>query len=142
MAKKKNKNDEVLTQQAIEDEHRIRKAFVDKDWAEIKSANSWVIFKVMAEFVEGFEKLSKIVKKKSAIIMLSSSLNPHDVNRSKKYANVKKFLNKPLIAGALCFGDQVVVDSLVGDFGIDHLTAPDVRVVEVRALVDRHDAEK
>lgn len=60
MAKKKNKNDEVLTQQAIEDEHRIRKAFVDKDWAEIKSANSWVIFKVMAEFVEGFEKLSKI----------------------------------------------------------------------------------
>lgn len=60
MAKKKNKNEEMLTQQAIEDEHRIRKAFVDKDWAEIKSANSWVIFKVMAEFVEGFEKLSKI----------------------------------------------------------------------------------
>ena len=59
MAKKK-KIDGVLSQQAIEDEHRIRKAFVDKDWAEIKSANSWVIFKVMAEFVEGFEKLSKI----------------------------------------------------------------------------------
>jgi uncharacterized protein (TIGR00730 family) len=59
MAKKK-KVDGVLSQQAIEDEHRIRKAFVDKDWAEIKSANSWVIFKVMAEFVEGFEKLSKI----------------------------------------------------------------------------------
>ncbi len=60
MAKKKNKGDEVLTQQAIEDEHRIRKAFVDKDWAEIKSADSWAIFKVMSEFVEGFEKLSKI----------------------------------------------------------------------------------
>jgi uncharacterized protein (TIGR00730 family) len=59
MAKKK-KNDELLVKQAIEDEHRIRKAFVDKDWAEIKSADSWVIFKVMAEFVEGFEKLSKI----------------------------------------------------------------------------------
>jgi uncharacterized protein (TIGR00730 family) len=58
MAKKK-KSDE-LDRQAIEDEHRIRKAFVDKDWAEIKSADSWVIFKVMAEFVEGFEKLSKI----------------------------------------------------------------------------------
>jgi len=60
MAKKKNKADEVLTQQAIEDEHRIRKAFVDKDWAEIKSSDSWAIFKVMSEFVEGFEKLSKI----------------------------------------------------------------------------------
>ncbi|RTQ47212.1 TIGR00730 family Rossman fold protein [Hymenobacter gummosus] len=44
----------------LEDEHRIRKAFVDKDWNEIKIADSWQIFKVMAEFVEGFEKLSKI----------------------------------------------------------------------------------
>src|SRR5215207_7992710 len=59
MAKKK-KNNDVLAKQAIEDEHRIRKAFVDKDWAEIKSADSWVIFKVMSEFVEGFEKLAKI----------------------------------------------------------------------------------
>ncbi len=60
MAKKKSKNDEVLTNQTIEDEHRIRKAFVDKDWAEIKGANSWMIFKVMSEFVEGMDKLAKI----------------------------------------------------------------------------------
>lgn len=39
---------------------RIKKAFKDKDWNEIKSADSWVIFKVMSEFVEGFEKLAKI----------------------------------------------------------------------------------
>ncbi|SEU03284.1 LOG family protein [Hymenobacter actinosclerus] len=44
----------------VEDEQRIRKAFVDKDWNEIKIADSWQIFKVMAEFVEGFEKMSKI----------------------------------------------------------------------------------
>jgi len=43
-----------------EEEKRIRRAFKDKDWAEIKSADSWVIFKVMSEFVEGFEKLAKI----------------------------------------------------------------------------------
>jgi uncharacterized protein (TIGR00730 family) len=60
MAKKKNKTDDMLTQQAIEDEHRIRKAFVDKDWAEIKGSNSWMIFKVMSEFVEGMDKLAKI----------------------------------------------------------------------------------
>lgn len=42
------------------DEHKIRKAFKDKDWAEIKSSDSWVIFKVMSEFVQGFEKLAKI----------------------------------------------------------------------------------
>jgi len=44
----------------VDDEQRIRKAFVDKDWNEIKIADSWQIFKVMAEFVEGFEKMSKI----------------------------------------------------------------------------------
>ncbi|WP_375416386.1 TIGR00730 family Rossman fold protein [uncultured Hymenobacter sp.] len=43
-----------------EEKQRLRKAFVDKDWNEIKIADSWQIFKVMAEFVEGFEKLSKI----------------------------------------------------------------------------------
>ena len=31
-----------------------------KDWNEIKSNDSWAIFKIMAEFVEGYEKMSKI----------------------------------------------------------------------------------
>ena len=39
---------------------KINKAFKDKNWSEIKSNNSWQIFKIMSEFVEGFEKLSKI----------------------------------------------------------------------------------
>ncbi|MCX2745959.1 TIGR00730 family Rossman fold protein [Mangrovivirga sp. M17] len=43
-----------------EEEHRIVKAFKEKNWNEIKSTDSWVIFKVMSEFVEGFEKLAKI----------------------------------------------------------------------------------
>jgi uncharacterized protein (TIGR00730 family) len=42
------------------EEHRIRQAFKDRDWNEIKIADSWAIFKVMAEFVTGFEKLGKI----------------------------------------------------------------------------------
>jgi len=41
-------------------EEAIRKAFKERDWNEIKSSDSWVIFKVMSEFVNGFEKLSKI----------------------------------------------------------------------------------
>jgi hypothetical protein len=57
--KKKVKND-VVNQTQDEEEHRIRKAFKDKDWAEIKGANSWMIFKVMSEFVEGLDKLAKI----------------------------------------------------------------------------------
>jgi len=42
------------------EEDRIRKAFKERDWNEIKSSDSWAIFKVMSEFVEGFEKLAKI----------------------------------------------------------------------------------
>lgn len=42
------------------DEAMIREAFQDRNWNEIKSADSWVVFKVMAEFVEGFDRLAKI----------------------------------------------------------------------------------
>ncbi len=41
-------------------EDKIKQAFKDRDWNEIKTHDSWVIFKVMAEMVEGFEKLAKI----------------------------------------------------------------------------------
>jgi uncharacterized protein (TIGR00730 family) len=58
--KKKEKVNGTMINEAIDQEHKIRKAFKDKDWAEIKSSDSWVIFKVMSEFVEGFEKLAKI----------------------------------------------------------------------------------
>jgi uncharacterized protein (TIGR00730 family) len=42
------------------DEAKIRRAFTDKDWQEIKAQDTWQIFKIMAEFVEGFEKMSRI----------------------------------------------------------------------------------
>ncbi|MFC3879682.1 TIGR00730 family Rossman fold protein [Algoriphagus namhaensis] len=42
------------------EEDRIRRAFAEKNWNEIKSSDSWAIFKIMSEFVEGFEKLAKI----------------------------------------------------------------------------------
>ena len=41
-------------------EDKIIDAFKEKDNFEIKTTNSWQIFKIMAEFVEGFEKLGKI----------------------------------------------------------------------------------
>ena len=33
---------------------------IRKDWSEIKSNDSWSIFKIMSEFVEAFDRLSKI----------------------------------------------------------------------------------
>lgn len=41
-------------------EERIKKAFEKKNWPEIKVTDSWATFKIMAEFVEGFEKMSRI----------------------------------------------------------------------------------
>ncbi|MDY0078322.1 MAG: TIGR00730 family Rossman fold protein [Bacteroidales bacterium] len=43
-----------------QDERKIRKAFKSKNWNEIKTQDSWAVFKIMAEFVEGFEKLARI----------------------------------------------------------------------------------
>lgn len=48
------------------------------------------------QFLDEFEKLSPTAKKKCKIVMLTSSINPQDFNRSKKYSNVKLYLNKPL----------------------------------------------
>ena len=39
---------------------RIRKAFEVKDWNEIKASDSWQLFKIMSEFVDGFERMSQI----------------------------------------------------------------------------------
>lgn len=41
-------------------EARIRKAFEPKTWNDIKASDSWQIFKVMSEFVDGFDTMSKI----------------------------------------------------------------------------------
>ncbi len=44
----------------LKEEEKIKKAFVDHTWAEIRSEESWRIFKIMSEFVEGIDKMAKI----------------------------------------------------------------------------------
>ena len=41
-------------------DRKIREKLKQKTWNEIKTNDSWAIFKIMAEFVDGYEKLSKI----------------------------------------------------------------------------------
>lgn len=41
-------------------EEKLLRAFKDKDWNEIITHDTWQIFKIMSEFVEGFEKMSKV----------------------------------------------------------------------------------
>jgi uncharacterized protein (TIGR00730 family) len=50
MGKEKNMNNEEM----------VLSSFQQKNWHEIKSEDSWRIFKIMSEFVEGFEKMSRI----------------------------------------------------------------------------------
>jgi len=39
---------------------KTKEAFVHKTWNEIKTDDSWRVFKIMSEFVEGFEKLGRL----------------------------------------------------------------------------------
>jgi len=41
-------------------EEKIKHAFEQKDWNEIKTSDSWKVFKILSEFVEGFEKMARI----------------------------------------------------------------------------------
>ena len=44
----------------LNEDAKIRRAIEPKNWHEIKTHDSWQIFKIISEFVEGFETLSAI----------------------------------------------------------------------------------
>ncbi|AEV34340.1 TIGR00730 family protein [Owenweeksia hongkongensis DSM 17368] len=50
MSEKKHNSEENTTENPLD----------GKNWSEIKSNDSWAIFKIMSEFVNGYEKLAKI----------------------------------------------------------------------------------
>lgn len=41
-------------------DNKIADAFLEKDWNDIKSNDSWELFKVMGEFVSAFDKMARI----------------------------------------------------------------------------------
>ncbi len=53
------------------------------------------------QFLDEFEKFRVETKNICNIVMLTSSINPQDVNKSKKYQYVKKYINKPLTQDTL-----------------------------------------
>lgn len=42
------------------DDEKIQDKFKQKSWTEIKTNDSWAIFKIMSEFVNGYEKMGRI----------------------------------------------------------------------------------
>jgi len=41
-------------------EQKIKRAFKRKGWSEVRANDSWAIFKIMSEFVQGFEAMQRI----------------------------------------------------------------------------------
>ena len=44
----------------VNEEDLIREALTVKTWQDIKTLDTWEVFKILAEFIEGFEKMSEI----------------------------------------------------------------------------------
>ncbi|WP_026899357.1 LOG family protein [Daejeonella oryzae] len=63
-------------------EDKIRSAFENKNWQEIKVTDSWQIFKIMAEFVDGFEKMARI----GPCVSIFGSARTHNENQYYKLA--------------------------------------------------------
>ena len=64
------------------DEKKIRRAFKEKNWNAIKTSDSWQIFKIMSEFVEGFDTMSKI----GPCVSVFGSARTQSVNKYYKQA--------------------------------------------------------
>jgi uncharacterized protein (TIGR00730 family) len=44
----------------VDESELIREALMTKSWQEIKTIDTWEVFKILSEFIEGFEKMSEI----------------------------------------------------------------------------------
>jgi len=68
-----------------------KKTKKQKDWNEIKTNDSWQIFKVMSEFVEGFEKMNKIGP---SVTIFGSARTKKDAQHYKTAQKIAKKLAK------------------------------------------------
>lgn len=72
----------------LNEEERIREAITPKSWNEIMISDSWEVFKIMAEFVEGFEKLGRI----GPCVSIFGSARTHSSNKYYKLAEEIAYL--------------------------------------------------
>ena len=72
-------------------DEKIRSAFENKNWHEIKVTDSWQIFKIMAEFVDGFEKLAKIGP---CVSIFGSARTPNDSKYYKLAEDIARLLTE------------------------------------------------
>lgn len=88
-------------------DERIKKAFKEKTWNETKTSNSWSIFKIMSEFVEGYEILSHI---KPSVSIFGSARTP-DNHPSYKLAEEIAYLLTQLDYGVITGGGPGIMEA-------------------------------
>ena len=50
----------IIAGSEFEIDQKVQRSFTEKTWDETITKDSWMVFKIMAEFVDGYEKLAKI----------------------------------------------------------------------------------
>lgn len=87
----------------LTDEITIKNSAIDAlDFLEINDFPDLIFLDIQMPKMDGFGFLDNFLnfpkekKEKCKIIMLSSSMDPNDINRAKKHPYVIDYLNKPL----------------------------------------------
>jgi uncharacterized protein (TIGR00730 family) len=75
----------------LNEEERIREAIKEKTWNEQMTTDSWAVFKIMSELVDGFETLSKIGP---CVSIFGSARTPQNHNIYKTAEEIAYLLTK------------------------------------------------
>jgi uncharacterized protein (TIGR00730 family) len=75
----------------MNEEERIREAIKEKTWNEQMTTDSWAVFKIMSELVDGFETLSKIGP---CVSIFGSARTPQNHNIYKTAEEIAYLLTK------------------------------------------------
>ena len=113
-------------------EDRIRKAFAQKDLEEIKARDSWHLFKIMSEFVEGFEKMSRI----GPCVSIFGSARTKPENPYFKLAEeIVRVLQAGYKEGITPLTDVLSAESALTIARVNRLTALyDVKIAQINLL--------
>lgn len=91
----------------MNDIEKIRDSFEEKDLNEIRITDSWKIFKIMGEFVHGFEKLAKI----GPCVSIFGSARTKPDNKYYKYAEQTAYLLTQKNFGVITGGGPGIMEA-------------------------------
>ena len=78
------------------EDKRIREKFKPKTWNEIKTNDSWAIFKIMGEFVNGFENHEEKSKKILNEFLVGKNFSSEKIEKIEKLIDATKIPQNPL----------------------------------------------